>query len=59
MICSKPKDYLALGDLGWRPHLPGTLILKFESKPTYEAVAEKALQAISLGFGISGDYTIT
>ena len=59
MICSKPKDYLALGDLGWRPHLPGTLILKFDSKPSFELIAEIALKAISRGFGITRNYTIT
>jgi serine/threonine protein kinase len=59
MICSKPKDYLALGDLGWRPHLPGTLILKFDSKPTFELIAEVALKAISRGFGINRNYIIT
>ena len=59
MICSKPKDYLALGDLGWRPHLPGTLVLKFDSKPSSELIAEIALKAISSGFGITRNYTIT
>ncbi len=59
MICSKPKDYLALGDLGWRPHLPGTLVLKFDSKPSSELIAEIALKAISRGFGITRNYTIT
>lgn len=59
MICSRPKDYLALGDLGWRPHLPGTLILKFEEKPAYEVIAGIALKAITYGFGITKNYSIT
>jgi serine/threonine protein kinase len=59
MICSKPKDYLALGDLGWRPHLPGSLVLKFDSKPSFDLIAELALKAISQGFGITKNFTIT
>jgi serine/threonine protein kinase len=59
MICSKPKDYLALGDLGWRPHLPGTLILKLADKPAYELVAGIALRAITYGFGITKNFSIT
>ena len=59
MICSKPKDYLSLGDIGWRPYQPGTLIFRFESRPTPETISELAVKSITQGFGLSLPFTIT
>lgn len=59
MICSKPKDYLSLGDIGWRPYQPGTLIFRFESRPTPETISEVAVKSITHGFGLSMPFTIT
>lgn len=59
MICSKPKDYLSLGDIGWRPHQPGTLIFRFESRPTAEAISDLVVKSITRGFGLSMPFTIT
>lgn len=59
LICSKPKNYLALGDIGWRPYQPGTLIFRFEAKPTVQVLSKTIVGSISKGFGISMPFTIT
>jgi hypothetical protein len=59
MICSKPKDYLSLGDIGWRPYQPGILIFRFESKPSPEIISELAIKSITHGFGLSMPFTVT
>jgi serine/threonine protein kinase len=59
MICSKPKDYLSLGDIGWRPYQPGILIFRFESKPSPEIISELAIKSITHGFGLSMPFTFT
>ena len=59
IICSKPKDYLALSQLGWKPYQMGTLIFEFESNPSQENLAEMIVKSISIGFGLVPPLTIS
>ena len=59
IICSKPKDYLALSQLGWKPYQMGTLIFEFESNPSQAQLAETIVKSISIGFGLVPPLTLS
>jgi serine/threonine protein kinase len=59
LICSKPKDYLDLSRLGWKPYQMGTLIFEFESNPGQEQLAEKIVKSIRLGFRLTPPLTVS
>jgi serine/threonine protein kinase len=59
LICVKPKNYLGLANLGWKPYQTGTLVLEFDVQPSYETVAKHIEEAITRGYGITRPFTLT
>jgi serine/threonine protein kinase len=59
LVCSRPKNPIALSQLGWTNRSAGTM--KFELEPSLDSfnVAQRISQALEIGFAIERPWTVT